>query len=57
MFQDEEDEEQMHPCELGGCENIVPFDDEPYCYECSPNHGSVMIGYSYKLLNRIESKR
>jgi hypothetical protein len=53
MFQDEEDENQMHKCELGLCENIVPFDDEPYCYQHSPNSGSVLIGYSYKRSHQV----
>ena len=37
-----------HPCVAEGCKNIVPFDDEPKCYDHSPNEGSYVQGYSYK---------
>jgi hypothetical protein len=37
-----------HPCEQEGCDNIVMFDDEPYCFTHSPDEGSYVLGYSYK---------
>lgn len=50
MFEDEDD--VMHPCEMGGCTKVVPFDDEPYCYIHSSPKGSYMVGYSYTRLHR-----
>jgi len=35
-----------HLCEQRGCEQIVIFDDEPYCYEHSPDEGSSFKDYS-----------
>lgn len=43
-----EADDQTHPCEMGGCTNTVGFDDEPYCFEHSPDSGSTLVGYSYK---------
>ena len=40
--------EEQHPCEYIGCKAIVAFDDEPYCFEHSPDSGSYFSGYSYK---------
>lgn len=37
-----------HPCETQGCEDIVPYDDEPHCFTHSPDSGSNVYGYSYK---------
>lgn len=37
-----------HPCTTDGCPNVVPYDDEPKCFEHSPDSGSHMRGYSYK---------
>lgn len=37
-----------HPCLESGCKNIVPYDDEPYCFTHSPDSGSTYPGYSYK---------
>lgn len=36
-----------HPCEQAGCTRTVPYDDEPYCFEHSPDSGSYVSGYSY----------
>lgn len=41
-------EDGSHPCEDDTCELLVPFDDEPYCFDHSPDSGSHFIGYSYK---------
>jgi len=43
MFEDE-----SHPCERTGCKAVVPYDDEPYCFEHSPDSGSNVPGYSYR---------
>jgi hypothetical protein len=37
-----------HPCEYPDCWNYVAYDDEPYCFEHSPDTGSNVPGYSYK---------
>lgn len=37
-----------HPCEHPGCKNDVLYDDEPFCYDHSPDFGSNVPGYSYK---------
>lgn len=42
---------QSHPCTKGECPNIVPYDDEPYCFTHSPDGGSTVRGYSYKAMN------
>lgn len=44
-------EDQAHPCTVFGCKNIVPYDDEPKCYEHSPEGGSFVENYSYKEQN------
>lgn len=40
--------DESHPCEVPSCPMIVPFDDEPYCFNHSPDEGSHRVGYSYK---------
>lgn len=40
--------DQSHPCETQPCSNVVPYDDEPDCFDHSPDSGSYVIGYSYK---------
>lgn len=35
-----------HKCVKNGCERIVEFDDEPWCYTHSPDSGSSKRGYS-----------
>lgn len=50
MFEDLDDD--LHPCEMGICDNIVAFDDEPYCYLHSPKNGAYMVGYSYRRMHR-----
>jgi hypothetical protein len=35
-----------HECEEEGCSRIVRYDDEPKCFEHSPDEGSFVIGYS-----------
>jgi hypothetical protein len=37
-----------HQCEHEGCERRVEFDDEPFCFEHSPDAGSAVEGYSTK---------
>ena len=37
-----------HACETIGCKNVVPYDDEPYCFEHSPSTGSTFAQYSYQ---------
>lgn len=37
-----------HPCEVFACKKIVPFDDEPYCFNHSDDGGSFVLGYSYE---------
>jgi len=37
-----------HPCLQAYCKHTVLFDDEPYCYEHSPDSGSSVRGYSYR---------
>jgi hypothetical protein len=44
----DEPRERPHPCESPGCETVVPYDDEPYCVEHSPEAGSYLRGYSYR---------
>jgi hypothetical protein len=39
--------EQPHPCEHRGCPHTVAYDDEPWCFEHSPNEGSYVPGYSW----------
>lgn len=35
-----------HDCEEPTCSKVVEFDDEPYCFEHSPDSGSSVHGYS-----------
>lgn len=35
-----------HKCEHSGCDSIVSYDDEPYCFTHSPDSGSSVRGYS-----------
>lgn len=39
---------ESHPCVFPNCEAVVEYDDEPYCFEHSPDIGSNVLGYSYK---------
>jgi hypothetical protein len=39
---------EAHPCDAAGCHLTVPFDDEPFCYQHSPDSGSSVPGYSYR---------
>jgi hypothetical protein len=32
---------EEHPCPVDGCDNIVPYADEPYCYMHSEDDGYV----------------
>jgi hypothetical protein len=43
---------EAHPCTQQGCKHVVPYDDEPYCFEHSPMSGSSVRGYSYKASHR-----
>lgn len=36
----------VHPCAVDGCKRYVKFDDEPACFEHSPDSGSNLPGYS-----------
>ena len=47
------DEDGSHPCDYETCDNIVMYDDEPYCYEHSPDSGSSFFGYSYKAKHNL----
>ena len=35
-----------HKCKELGCERIVQYDDEPWCFTHSPDSGSSIRGYS-----------
>ena len=35
-----------HKCEHNGCDSIVSYDDEPWCFTHSPDSGSSIPGYS-----------
>lgn len=37
-----------HRCESPGCLNTVGYDDEPCCFEHSPDAGSFVKGYSFR---------
>ena len=37
-----------HSCETIECKTVVPFDDEPYCFDHSPRTGSYFFEYSYQ---------
>ena len=37
-----------HPCITPGCNNLVEYDDEPWCFTHSPDSGSAVRGYSYR---------
>jgi hypothetical protein len=41
-------EHGVHPCERKGCRNYVAYDDEPYCFEHSPDSGGYVPGYSWQ---------
>jgi hypothetical protein len=35
-----------HKCVVESCSEIVLYDDEPWCYDHSPDSGSSLAGYS-----------
>lgn len=35
-----------HKCEQDGCDKDIQYDDEPKCFEHSPDEGSSVRGYS-----------
>jgi hypothetical protein len=35
-----------HTCKSSGCTRVVTYDDEPYCFEHSPDEGSSRPGFS-----------
>lgn len=37
-----------HPCVEEGCDHVVPYDDEPWCFTHSPDSGSSVRGFSYR---------
>jgi hypothetical protein len=43
-----DDDNESHPCTHSDCTVTVPYDDEPFCFDHSPDHGSTVPGYSYK---------
>ena len=42
-------DECRHRCEHDGCDAIVRYHDEPFCYTHSPDEGSSMMGYDSRL--------
>lgn len=38
-------DECRHKCKQVGCQHMVPFHDEPYCFTHSPDSGSSVPGY------------
>ena len=46
--------EHPHPCVVDGCSTTVPYDDEPWCFEHSPNSGSAVPGYSWAREHGLE---
>jgi len=36
----------VHECIGPGCVTLVEYDDEPWCFSCSPDEGSSVRGYS-----------
>ncbi len=41
----------VHPCATPGCETPSEYDDEPWCFEHSPNSGSSLAGYSARQIS------
>jgi len=39
------DDACRHRCEHDGCDRIIAFHDEPFCFTHSPDEGSSMRGY------------
>lgn len=35
-----------HQCTEPGCQITVAYDDEPWCFQHSPDEGSSVVGYS-----------
>lgn len=35
-----------HQCVFPGCDSVVEFDDEPWCFTHSPDEGSSLPGFS-----------
>ncbi len=50
-------EHGVHPCEHPNCREYVAFDDEPYCFEHSPDSGSQFPGYSWSEGTGIPDKK
>jgi hypothetical protein len=46
-----------HNCEYVGCDKIVTYDDEPYCFTHSPDSGSSVRGYSVSDKDIANGKR
>ena len=46
--------DESHPCTHDGCTNKVAYDDEPWCFTHSPDSGSNVTGYSYKVAKAHE---
>ena len=44
-----------HKCIETSCSEIVLYDDEPWCYEHSPDEGSSLLGYSAYKQNTVKN--
>lgn len=42
-----------HKCVILTCDEIVQFDDEPWCFKHSPDSGSYLLGYSAKKADEL----
>lgn len=40
----------VHQCVAEGCNSVVEFDDEPWCFTHSPDEGSSVFGFSARAL-------
>lgn len=49
-------EDGIHPCEEKNCREYVAYDDEPWCFEHSPDEGSHVPGYSYINKTPVQKK-
>lgn len=41
-------DECRHQCEYPGCDRMIQFHDEPFCFTHSPDEGSSVTGYDYR---------
>ncbi len=47
----------VHKCIVRGCTHLIEFDDEPKCFEHSPDDGSSVLGYSARKAAEIRNGR